>query len=119
MSDLTDTALSEIAAAVATRYESGFIGVGIGTDAFSQAQTDLAGASKQRLQVESVSVSGNSVTFTATFDYPDAAFAWNEIGVFLESSGGPMLARKVLAGIGSKSAAQKWIAEAVVTFAHA
>lgn len=118
MSDLTDTALSELAEALATRYEAGWIGVGIGTDEFDPTQTDLTGASKHRVQCEVVTVSGNSVTLKATFEEPDATFAWNELGVFLEGSGGPMLARKVLAGIGSKSPAQKWIAEAVVTFAH-
>ena len=118
MSDLTDTGLAEIAAAIASRYEQAYIGVGNGTTAFDPEQTDLQGASKEREQCSNIVVSGATVTFIADFDYEYGNLSWDEMGVFLESTGGAMLCRKVLAGLGTKPSSQQWTAEAVVTFAH-
>jgi len=118
MSDLTDQGLAEIAAAIASRFEQGFVGVGNGTTAFDQTQTDLTGDSKTRKVCSNVIVSGATVTFSATFEYEDGNISWDEMGVFLESAAGPMLTRKVLAGVGTKSPSQQWVADAVVTFAH-
>jgi hypothetical protein len=118
MSDLTDQGLAEIAAAIASRYETSYVGVGNGTTAFDITQTDLTGTSKERQPCSNVIVSGATVTFVAEFDYEYGNFAWNEMGVFDLQTGGNMITRKVLAAIGTKSPAQQWVAEAVVTFAH-
>jgi hypothetical protein len=117
-SDLTDQGLAEIAAAMASRYEQSYIGVGNGSTAFDITQTDLTGTSKERAQCTNVIVSGATLTFVAEYDYEYGNFAWGEMGVFLEPTTGPMIVRKVLAGIGTKSPSQQWVAEAVVTFAH-
>lgn len=119
MSDLTNTALAEIAAALASRYEQGSVGVGNGgATAFDPAQTDLAGTSKQRVTCSSVYAEGATLTMSATFGFEDGNFAWQEIGAFLNQDAGPMLTRKVLAGIGTKSPEQEWIADAIITFTH-
>lgn len=88
------------------------IGVGDSATAFNSAQTDLQGANKLRKTMESgyPIVSGNTITFKATFGINDANFAWNEWGVFNAATGGTMLNR-VVEYNGTKLQGQTWIFE--------
>lgn len=74
-----------------------YLGVGDSTTAFAVGQTDLqAATNKAREIVDSApGRSGAVLTFIATFETGDANFPWNEFGIFNNSSGGTMLARKV------------------------
>lgn len=98
MSDLTTAGATRIATELHSgSFGSGaYIGVGNGTTLFSIAQTDLQGASKERVQVTSSTVNTNTISFTATFGTSQGNFAWNEVGVFNGASGSDtMLVRKV------------------------
>jgi hypothetical protein len=59
-------------------------------------------------------VSGNTVTYRATFGTGDANFAWNEWGLFNGATGGVMLNR-VVEYNGTKLSGQTWVLEVVVT----
>ena len=98
MSDLTTAGATRLATELNSgSFGSGaYIGVGNGTTLFNIAQTDLQGASKERVQVTSSTVSTNTLILTATFGTSQGNFAWNEIGVFNGSGvGATMLVRKV------------------------
>jgi hypothetical protein len=97
MSNLTNEGLVELAAALASRYERAFIGIGSDTTtAFDPSQTELVGATTVILPCNSVVAQGTSVTFTAEADFDTANQAWGEMSVELTESAGPMLARKSL-----------------------
>lgn len=82
------------------------IAVGDGTAAAAAGQTDHQGASKLRKAMDATypSVSGDTVTFRATFGTAEANFAWEEWGVANASSAGTMLNRKVV-NLGTKTSA--------------
>ncbi len=87
------------------------IGVGDSGAPESVGQTDLqAAVNKQRKPLDAAypAVSGNQITFRATFGGGDANFAWTEWGVFNAASGGTMLNRKVQA-LGTKSSGAVWV----------
>jgi hypothetical protein len=95
------------------------IGVGNSTTAASAAQTDLQGASKYFKLVDSVSPSGQTVTWVATFGSSDANFAWGEWGVDNGSTSGatvtaPLLNRKV-AAMGTKVSGSTWTLTVTIT----
>jgi hypothetical protein len=95
------------------------IGVGNSTTAASAGQTDLQGASKYFKLVDSVTPSGQTVTWVATFGSSDANFAWEEWGVDNGSSSGatvtaPLLNRKVTS-MGTKSSGSTWTLTVTVT----
>jgi len=86
--------------------------VGDSTTPAAAGQTDLqASTNRFRQLVDAApSVSGNTVTFVATFAQGVANFAWAEIGVANASSGGAMWSRTVPAGtLGTKTSAATWV----------
>lgn len=98
-----------------------FIGVGDSTTAFSAAHTDLqAATNKLRKAMDATFPSGgtNVITFRSTFGTSDANYAWQEWGVFNASSAGTMLSRKV-ESLGTKTSAQTWQFQVVLTFTTA
>jgi hypothetical protein len=94
-----------------------FIGVGTSATAFSVGQTDLIGTS-ERKQVSGVSGTFPSPTrtYTATFTTSDGNYAWLEIGLFNEFSGGQMLARRTV-NLGTKPDTESWTVNLEVTYA--
>jgi hypothetical protein len=100
------------------RFDSAnaYIGVGDGTAAFSPTQTDLQGTNKFRKAMDPgyPTVTGNVMTFKATFNPSEANFAWNEWGVFNAATGGTMLNRKV-ASLGTKDSTQTWVLTVQIT----
>ena len=98
MSDLTTAGATRLATELNSgSFGSGaYLGVGNGTTLFAIAQTDLQGASKERVQVTSSTVSTNTLILTATFGTSQGNFAWNEVGVFNGANpSDTMLVRKV------------------------
>jgi hypothetical protein len=86
------------------------IGVGDSSTAFASGQTDLQAASnKARVGMDGSypQIATNTLTFRSTFNPATANFAWEEWGVFNNTTGGTMLSRKVEA-LGTKSASQTW-----------
>lgn len=72
-----------------------YIGVGNSTAATTAGMTDLQGASKFRKAVDSISVSGSTITAVVTLAAAEANFSIQEIALFNAASGGVMLDRKV------------------------
>lgn len=107
MSDLTTAEYAKIAQDFATRYESGYMGIGDGTDAFDSAQTDLQGANKARRPITGYVIEGTIVTFYSSFPAGIADYQWNEAGLFEQSVGGHMALRKVINSPGTKSG-EEW-----------
>lgn len=93
-----------------------YLGVGDGTTAFANTQTDLQGTNKLRKPMDAgyPTLSGNQITFRATFGGADANFAWNEWGVFNASTGGVMLNRKV-ESLGTKASGSTWVLTVTIT----
>lgn len=81
--------------------------------AFEATQTDLqATANKFRQGMDPTYplISGNEITFKATYGGDDANFAWNEWGVANAATGGTLLNR-VVEYNGTKLQGQTWIFE--------
>lgn len=98
-----------------------YIGSGDSTTAFAIGQTDLqAATNKLRKAMDSTypQRTGLAVDFRATFATSDANYAWQEWGIFNNSSAGDMLTRKV-ESLGTKTSAQSWQFTATITFAAA
>jgi len=119
-------ALGDIAAGIGTvalfNAANARVGVGDDSTAFSAAQTDLvAVTNKFRKLVTGITGASPSLTFnySATFSTGEANFAWNEIGLFNAGSGGQMLSRKVLTGIGTKTSSETWTVTLSVIYAAA
>lgn len=64
------------------------LGVGNGTTAESAAHEDLQGGSKSRKGMDSgfPTVSGNTMTFRASWGTAEANFDWQEVGLFNDPS---------------------------------
>ncbi len=112
-------------AAAATPFNNAnsYLGVGDSTTAFAASQTDLiASTNRLRKAMDATYPSGasNVITFRSTFATGDANFAWNEWGVFNNSTfgSGTMLSRKQEA-LGTKLSSQTWQLTAVLTFTTA
>ena len=94
---------------------NGYLGVGNSSAAAAAAQTDLQGASKTRVIVDSApSRSSQTLTFVATFGSAVANFAWEEVGIFNAGSGGTMLSRRV-SSLGTKASGATWILTITLT----
>lgn len=95
-----------------------YIGVGDSLAAFAKTQTDLqASSNKLRKPMDATFptvASGTILTFQGTFGTTDANFDWNEWGVFNASSGGTMLNRKI-GYLGTKTSAQTWVLQGILT----
>lgn len=95
---------------------SGYIAVGNGNTAFSASQTDLVGASKFRIKIDTITGAGNAVVYSGTAGPADAQFEWIETALCNASSGGTMVGRKVESpSLGTKGATQSWTAQLTVT----
>lgn len=99
---------------------NGYFGVGDSSTAFSAGQTDLQASSNKYRQVldSAPGVSSNVVTYVCTVGTANANYAWNEWGIFNNSSAGTMLSRKVQS-IGTKPSSQTWVATMTFTWAVA
>jgi len=87
------------------------IGVGDGTASENASQTGLQGSNKFYKQVDSgyPTISGNKITFRATFGSNDANFTWNEWTVANQcSDNGVNLNRKVQ-NLGTKASGTTWV----------
>jgi hypothetical protein len=86
------------------------LGVGDATTAPAIAQTDLlAPTNKLRKIVDATpTISGNQISFVATFLTTDANFAWNEAAIFNASAAGDMLNR-VQQAFGTKTSSLQWV----------
>ena len=82
---------------------------GDGTTAPAAGQTDLAGTTKYRQQLDAAPTqAGNQLQMAATFGTGVGNFQWREVGVVNAASGGEMLSR-ALADLGTKTASATWI----------
>ena len=93
------------------------IGVGDSAAAFSSSQTDLLASSnkiRKGMDPGFPTITGNALTFRATFNTSEANFAWQEWGVFNAASGPTMLNRKV-ESLGTKAPSQSWQITCVLT----
>jgi len=95
-----------------------YLGVGESTVAASASQTGLQGSSKTYKPMDTgyPSVSGNTVTWRATFDGSSANNAWQEFTLSnANSDAGDNFNRKV-ADQGTKVSGQEWSLELEITF---
>lgn len=98
------------------------IGVGDSSTAASASQTDLQASTNKYWQVMDATypqVSGQTITWKATFGTSDANFAWNEWGIDNGTTAGttvtaPMLNRKV-ASLGTKASGSTWVLTVTIT----
>ena len=96
------------------------VAVGDSSTAASASQTDLqAVTNKYYKLVDSVTVSGQTVTIVATFGTSDGNFAWLEWGIDVGTASGstvtaPMLNRKV-ASLGTKASGSTWTFSVTIT----
>ncbi len=94
---------------------NGYLGVGNSSTAAAATQTDLQGASKSRVIIDALAtISGQTLTFVATFGSAVANFAWEEVGIFNASSGGTMLSRRV-SSLGTKASGATWVLTITLT----
>jgi len=94
-----------------------YLGVGDSSTAFAATQTDLqASTNKLRKAMEASypTLATNVLVFRSLFGTGDANFAWQEWGVFNNSSAGTMMCRKV-ESLGTKTSAQSWQLTATIT----
>lgn len=98
------------------------LGVGTSTTAFAATQSDLQGVSKLRKGMQTAypernpdALGSDYVRFKSQFDDGEAEFAWEEWGVFNNTTGGTMLSRKVSSN-GTKTAGNVWILEVDLQF---
>lgn len=98
------------AAATAFSAANARLCVGDSNTAATAGQTDLqAVTNKFRQLVDGTPVvTGNTVTFAATFTAANANFAWQEVGVANTSVAGPMWSRTVSA-LGTKASPAVWV----------
>lgn len=92
------------------------IGVGDSSTAAAATQTDLQASTNKAYAAMDATypqVSGQTVTFRATFGSGVAAFAWNEF-VIKNNATGVCLNRKVEAH-GSKASADTWVVQVQIT----
>lgn len=92
------------------------IGVGNSTTAAAATQTALQGGSTlfKAMDATYPQVSGQTVTFRATFGGTDANFAWEEFSIDNGSTPNENLNRKVQA-LGTKSSGSTWVLTVTIT----
>jgi hypothetical protein len=86
-----------------------WLGVGDGTEPFSNGQLDLQGTHKARAPALPgfPLATGNVVRARGEFGTSEANFHWQEMAVFTAASGGVMIARAVT-DFGSKVNSKSW-----------
>lgn len=92
------------------------LGVGNSTTAAAATQTALQGASQlfKAMDATYPQVSGQTVTFRATFGGTDANFAWEEFSIDNGSTPNENLNRRVQS-LGTKSSGSTWVLTATIT----
>ena len=94
-------------------------GTGNSSTAFSIAQTDLVGGSKERA-VATVTRAAGVLTFVSTFGTTAGNYEWLEVGIFNAASGATMLCRAPQSpSLGTKVNTQVWTLTTTVTFTAA
>lgn len=104
------TALWNLVAGSGTAYNAtnARLAVGSGTTAAAAGQTALVTETGRQIVDSAPVVSGNTITFVATFGTGSANTSWGECGVVNAASGGTFLNRLVQA-FGTKSSAASWV----------
>jgi hypothetical protein len=105
-------------AATAFNHENTYIGIGDGTTAASAAQTGLVGPNKTYKPMDAIypQVSGQTVTFRATYGPNDGNHSWREFTVANgNSDGAKNLNRKVESALRTKVSPDTWIVQLQVT----
>jgi hypothetical protein len=113
-----DYVASIVTGDVVNKYDTtnGYLSVGDSATAFANTQTDLQAASnKLRSLCTSISDNGAGViTAVTTYTGGQANYAWQEFGLFNNSTGGTMMQR-VVSAQGTKTAGQSWQLTETVT----
>jgi len=78
--------------------------VGSGSTAAASNQTNLFTTLGNREALDSTTVSGSTITYTASFEAGDGTGAITEAGVFSASTGGAMLCRTVFPPVNKQAA---------------
>lgn len=113
-------ALNLLAGLGGTAYSSAnaAIGVGDATTATTATMTDLQATTnklRKTMDASYPSLSGQTLTWQATFGSSDANFVWNEIALFNDAAAGAMLSR-IQQNLGTKAAGTSWTIKYTVTF---
>lgn len=102
----------------ATAYSAAntYLGVGADTTAADATQTGLIAASNKYYQlVDSVSATGQTITWQATFGSGVANFAWEEFTVANGSSDSADNLNRKVSGQGTKASPNIWILQCKIT----
>jgi hypothetical protein len=91
-------------------HDNAYLGVGDSDTAFNATQTDLQGANKKRVGMETSfpSRSTTAITWKSSFGADDGNWNWKENAVFNAASAGEMLARDV-EDLGTKVQGAVWV----------
>lgn len=96
-----------------------YIRVGSGNTAFAASQTDLQGVSKTAQAVDGgyPSISGQTITWRATFGPSSANHAWEEVGVSNGASiaGNVVLLNRKVTSFGTKASGSTWTMTLAIT----
>lgn len=86
-----------------------YIGTGNSSTAASATDTDLLGASKERVGMEATfpNRTNQTMSWKSVFGTTEGNYEWLEIGIFNASTSGTMLNRKVVSK-GTKSSSDTW-----------
>lgn len=107
-----------IIGAAATAYSAAntYLGVGADNTAAVASQTGLIAASNKYYQlVDSVSATGQTITWQATFGAGNANFAWEEFTIANGSSNSADNLNRKVSGQGTKASPNIWILQLKIT----
>lgn len=96
-----------------------YIGVGDSSTAFAASQTALQAASNKLYKAMVASypaISGQTVTFRASFGSSEGNFAWNEFTVANGNSDSADNLLRVVSAQGTKASGQTWVVDINLTF---
>lgn len=87
------------------------IAVGDGSTAAAASQTDLQGSTKTRKLVDATpTISGNTISFVATFLSTEGNHTWNEAGIVNTGTNGTGdMLNRVVQSFGSKTSGLQWV----------
>ena len=113
---LTNAGRNQFAAAIIGDSTTDFsnanamIGAGNSSGAFAASQTDLQGASTQRIAMDATYPQrvANVLTFRSTFSTSQGNFQWLEWGVFNTSNATGTMLNRAIESLGLKTSAQSW-----------
>lgn len=104
------------AAATAFSAANAYLGVGADTTAADATQTGLIAAGNKYYQlVDSVSATGQTITWQATFGSAVANFAWEEFTIANGSSNSADNLNRKVTGQGTKASPNIWILQCKIT----